>query len=308
MTSDTRHVVVLMGGWNSEREVSLSSGKACANALRNVGFKVTELDVQPDVAERLKALAPDVCFNALHGPFGEDGCIQGLLELLKIPYTHSGVLASAISMNKRMTKAILRDVDVPVARDEVVVRSEAALGHLMTPPYVLKPISDGSSVGIFVVPATADAPPGQAILDAGADSDQLMIEEFVPGLELTCAVLGTRSLDVMEIRPLREAVFYDYEAKYEMGGSQHIIPAEISSKIYQLIQKWTLTAHRALGCRGVSRADFRYDPDSDTLICLEVNTQPGMTETSLVPEMAEKAGYNFEELVSWIVEDASCNR
>ena len=308
MGDNDTQVAVLMGGWSSERDVSLKSGAACAAALRAEGFQVSEIDVTPDIADALKTDKPDVCFNALHGPFGEDGCVQGLLEILKIPYTHSGVLASSVAMNKVMTKKLLKEAGVPVARDKIVTRAEAALGHILMPPYVLKPIADGSSVGIFVVPAGAEAPPGNEILAAGDEKDLMMVEEFVPGLELTCAVLGDRALDVVEIRPTDTHEFYDFAAKYEPGGSEHILPAEISSNIYQFIQKWTLEAHRALGCRGVSRADFRFDPETETVVCLEVNTQPGMTETSLVPEMAERAGWNFQELVRWIVEDASCNR
>ena len=308
MIKDGAHVCVLMGGWSEEREVSLSSGKACAKALREEGFEVSELDVTPDVAIHLADLKPDVCFNALHGPYGEDGSIQGVLEILKIPYTHSGVMASSIAMNKLMTKKLLKEIGMPVAFDQVVSRAEAALGHMMAPPYVLKPISDGSSFGIFIVPEGAEAPPGTEILAAGLEADELLLEEFVPGLELTCAVLGSRALDVVEIRPSGSHEFYNYEAKYEAGGSEHIIPAEISPNIYQFVQKWTIAAHRALGCRGVSRADFRFDADNERLVFLEVNTQPGMTTTSLVPEMAEKAGWSFNELVRWIVEDASCNR
>lgn len=308
MIRDGQHVCVLMGGWSEEREVSLNSGKACANALREEGFEVSELDVSRDVAAHLAELKPDVCFNALHGPYGEDGSIQGLLEILKIPYTHSGVMASSIAMNKLMTKKLLKEIGITVANDKVVTRAEAALGHMMEPPYVLKPISDGSSFGIFIVPEEAEAPPGTEILAAGSESDELLLEEFAPGLELTCAVLGSRALDVVEIRPAGSHEFYNYEAKYETGGSEHIIPAQISPNIYQFVQKWTLAAHRALGCRGVSRADFRFDPENERLVFLEVNTQPGMTTTSLVPEMAEKAGWSFNELVRWIVEDASCNR
>jgi len=308
MIKDGQHVCVLMGGWSEEREVSLNSGKACAQALREEGFEVSELDVTPEVGAHLSELKPDVCFNALHGPYGEDGSIQGLLEILKIPYTHSGVMASAIAMNKLMTKKLLKEIGMPVGLDQVVSRGEAALGHMMAPPYVLKPVSDGSSFGIFIVPEGAEGPPGSDILAAGDEQDELLLEEFVPGLELTCAVLGTRALDVVEIRPTGSHEFYNYEAKYEAGGSEHIIPAEISPNIYQIVQKWTVEAHRALGCRGVSRADFRYDVDNERLVFLEVNTQPGMTTTSLVPEMAEKAGWSFNELVRWIVEDASCNR
>ena len=308
MVGENAHVAVLMGGWSSERDVSLSSGAACAQALRSEGFQVSEIDVARNLADQLHKIKPDVCFNALHGPFGEDGCVQGLLEVLGIPYTHSGVMASSVAMNKLMTKKLLKEAGVPVARDKVVMRAEAALGHIMTPPYVVKPIADGSSFGVFVVPVGADAPPGAEMLAAGGENDLMMIEEFVPGLELTCAVLGDRALDVVEIRPTGGHEFYDFGAKYEAGGSEHILPAEISSNIYQFIQKWALTAHQVLGCRGVSRTDFRFDPKTETVVCLEVNTQPGMTETSLVPEIAERAGWNFQELVRWIVEDASCNR
>lgn len=307
MIDEKAQVAVLMGGWSAERDVSLSSGKACAEALRAEGFSVTEVDVQRNIASHLEELKPDVCFNALHGPFGEDGCIQGILEVLNIPYTHSGVLASSMAMHKKIAKEIISAAGVPVASDKIVKRGEAALGHLKLPPYVLKPVADGSSVGIFIVKDIDTPPPGQAILEAGSEDDDMIIEEFVDGLELTCGVLGNRALDVTEIRSEAHE-FYDYDAKYAPGGSQHILPAEISPNIYQFIQKWTLTAHTALGCRGVSRADFRYDEKKDLLVCLEVNTQPGMTSTSLLPEMAEKAGWSFNELVRWILEDASCNR
>ena len=302
------HVAVLMGGWSLEREVSLKSGAACSKALKNCGYRVSEIDVSAHLADDLKKIAPDVCFNALHGPYGEDGCVQGLLELMQIPYTHSGVMASSLAMNKMMTKKVLKAAGVPVALEVIAPRGEAVLGHLMPPPYVIKPIADGSSFGIYIVPEDAPSPPGPQILEDGADDDLLMIEEFVDGLELTCAVLGGRALDVLEIRPSGDHKFYDYAAKYEPGGSLHILPAEISSNIYQSIQKWSVAAHSALGCRGISRADFRYDPQTETVVCLEVNTQPGMTETSLVPEIAERAGFNFNDLVRWIVEDASCNR
>ncbi len=307
MIDEKAQVAVLMGGWSAERDVSLSSGKACAEALRAEGFSVTEVDVQRNIASHLEELKPDVCFNALHGPFGEDGCIQGILEVLNIPYTHSGVLASSMAMHKKIAKEIISAAGVPIASDKIVKRGEAALGHLKLPPYVLKPVADGSSVGIFIVKDIDTPPPGQAILEAGSEDDDMIIEEFVDGLELTCGVLGNRALDVTEIRSEAHE-FYDYDAKYAPGGSQHILPAEISPNIYQFIQKWTLTAHTALGCRGVSRADFRYDEKKDLLVCLEVNTQPGMTSTSLLPEMAEKAGWSFNELVRWILEDASCNR
>lgn len=308
MSGTGKHVAVLMGGWSAEREVSLASGAACAGALRAEGYRVTEVDVSRDIAAVLAKLAPDVCFNALHGPFGEDGCLQGLLEVMGLAYTHSGVLASALCMDKNLAKTMMASVGVPVARHLIATRAEAALGHLMPPPYVVKPVADGSSVGIFIVGPDMAAPPGEAILAAGGEDDLMMIEAFVAGQELTCAVMGYRALDIIEIRPEGSHDFYDYDAKYAPGGSQHILPAEISPNIYQFVQKCTLEAHNALGCRGVSRADFRYDQSTDTLVCLEINTQPGMTATSLVPEMAEAAGYSFNELVRWIVEDASCNR
>lgn len=308
MSGTGKHVAVLMGGWSAEREVSLASGAACAGALRAEGYRVTEVDVSRDIAAVLAKLAPDVCFNALHGPFGEDGCLQGLLEVMGLAYTHSGVLASALCMDKNLAKTMMASVGVPVARHLIATRAEAALGHLMPPPYVVKPVADGSSVGIFIVGPDMAAPPGEAILAAGGEDDLMMIEAFVAGQELTCAVMGNRALDIIEIRPEGSHDFYDYDAKYAPGGSQHILPAEISPNIYQFVQKCTLEAHNALGCRGVSRADFRYDQSTDTLVCLEINTQPGMTATSLVPEMAEAAGYSFNELVRWIVEDASCNR
>ncbi len=302
------HVAVLMGGWSLEREVSLNSGAAAARALRDCGFKVSEIDVSADLADDLKKINPEICFNALHGPYGEDGCVQGLLELMQIPYTHSGVMASSLAMNKMMTKRVLAMAGVPVAHEKIVSRAEAAAGHVLSPPYVIKPIADGSSFGIYIVPEGAEAPPAVQIMEDGSPEDLLMVEEFIPGLELTCAVLGDKALDVLEIRPTGDHEFYDYAAKYEPGGSEHILPAEISSNIYQSIQKWSLAAHEALGCRGISRADFRYDPSGGQVVCLEVNTQPGMTETSLVPEIAERAGWRFDELVRWMVEDASCNR
>lgn len=308
MSGTGKHVAVLKGGWSAEREVSLASGAACAEALRAEGFQVTEVDVTRDIGATLTELGPDVCFNALHGPFGEDGCLQGLLEVMGLAYTHSGVLASALCMDKNLAKTMMASAGVPVARHLIATRAEAALGHLMPPPYVVKPVADGSSVGIFIVGPDMAAPPGEAILAAGGEDDLMMIEAYVAGQELTCAVMGNRALDIIEIRPEGSHDFYDYDAKYAPGGSQHILPAEISPNIYQFVQKCTLEAHNALGCRGVSRADFRYDQSTDTLVCLEINTQPGMTATSLVPEMAEAAGYSFNELVRWIVEDASCNR
>lgn len=304
------HVAVLMGGWSAEREVSLNSGKAVSKALEGEGYRVTQVDVERDVATKLAEIRPDVCFNALHGKFGEDGCIQGVLECLDIPYTHSGVLASALAMHKERAKDAMRPAGVPVADAELVTRKAALAHHVMEPPYVVKPIAEGSSVGVVIVEAGANRPP-EIIAVESAMEELVMVERFIPGRELTCAVIGDFVTEVIEIVPLKGLAFYDYEAKYAPGGSQHVLPADISPDIYQLVQKYTLAACRALGCRGAARADFRYDDTTDgapELICLEVNTQPGMTETSLVPELAQHAGWSFGELVRWLVEDASCNR
>jgi len=305
------HVAVLMGGLSSEREVSLRSGEACAKALQDEGYRVTQVDVGRDVAARLAAIEPDVCFNALHGRYGEDGCIQGLLEMLGIFYTHSGVLASALAMHKERAKAVLREADVPVAESRVVSRAEAAKGHVIAPPYVIKPPAEGSSVGVYIVGADQAHPPQELHSADWALGEELMVERFIPGRELTCAVMGDEALGVIEIQPAEGLSFYDYESKYAPGGSIHVLPAVLKPNVYQLVQKLSLAAHRALGCRGVSRSDFRFDdrPEgSGELICLEVNTQPGMTSTSLVPELAAYGGRSFGELVRWIVEDASCNR
>jgi D-alanine-D-alanine ligase len=304
------HVAVLMGGWSAEREVSLRSGAACAAALEREGYRVTPIDVDRDLSAKLKKFAPDVCFNALHGRFGEDGCVQGLLECLGIPYTHSGVLASALAMHKERAKDVMGPAGVPVADAEVVTRREAMSRHVLAPPYVVKPVAEGSSVGVVIVEVGANAPP-QKIGDGGSPDDLVMVERYIPGRELTCAVIGDFVTDVIEIKPLKGLDFYDYEAKYAPGGSQHVLPADILPDVYQLVRKYTVAACRALGCRGAARADFRYDDTTDgagELICLEVNTQPGMTETSLVPELAQHAGWSFGELVRWLVEDASCNR
>jgi D-alanine-D-alanine ligase len=305
-----KHVAVLMGGMSAERPVSLKSGKGCADALETRGYRVSRVDVGRDIAEVLARLKPDVAFNALHGRFGEDGAIQGLLELLRIPYTHSGVLASALAMRKDRAKIVLAAAGVPVAESVTVDRREAARRHVLPPPYVLKPVSEGSSFGVVIVKKGRSHPPQEVGRDDWPYGDELLAERYVAGKELTCAVMGDKPLDVIEIRPVSEA-FYGYDAKYAKGGSLHILPAEIKPKIYHEVQDLTLRAHRALGCRGVSRADFRYDEASGVdgeLICLEVNTQPGMTETSLVPDMAAHAGIAFADLVAWMVEDASCDR
>ena len=305
------HVAVLMGGLSAEREVSLNSGKACADALESAGYRVTRIDAARDLSAQLAAVKPEVCFNALHGRWGEDGCVQGVLELLAIPYTHSGVLASAVAMHKERAKEVMRAAGVPVVDGRVVRRAEAAKTHVLPRPYVLKPVAEGSSVGVFIVREDHRHPP-QELNDPGwAFGEDLLAERFIPGRELTCAVMGDKPLGVIEIVPAETLGFYNYESKYVVGGSRHLLPAPLSPNIYELVQKLTLMAHKALGCRGVSRADFRFDdtPEgSGQLYCLEVNTQPGMTQTSLVPELAAHAGFSFPELVSWMVEEASCNR
>ncbi len=306
----SKHVAVLMGGWSSEREVSLRSGEACARALEGEGFRITRVDVARDIASVLGALKPDVAFNALHGPYGEDGTIQGVLEILSIPYTHSGVLASALAMHKDRAKTVMAAAGVPVPRGMIVSRSEAARAHVLPPPYVLKPIAEGSSYGVFIVREGQDSPPAELSRADWPYGEHLLAESFVAGRELTCAVMGDRALGVIDIRAA-DGGWYDYNAKYSKGGSIHVLPAEIKRNVYQEVQELALRAHTALGCRGVSRSDLRYDDrpgGTGELVVLEVNTQPGMTETSLVPEMAAYAGFSFGGLVRWMVEDASCDR
>ncbi len=311
MTTKQIHVAVLMGGLSSEREVSLRSGAACAAALEAQGYRVSPLDVGRDIAARLAELRPDVCFNALHGRYGEDGCIQGLLETLGIPYTHSGVLASALAMHKERSKPVLAAAGVPVAESFVVSRAVAAKAHVMPPPYVIKPPTEGSSVGVYIVREDQAHPPQELTSAEWTLGEEVMVERYIAGRELTCAVMGEEPLGVIEIRPAEGLAFYDYDAKYAPGGSIHVLPAPLKPNVYQLVQKLSLAAHRALGCRGVTRSDFRFDDRPEgtgELICLEVNTQPGMTSTSLVPELAAHSGRSFGELVRWIVEDASCDR
>lgn len=304
-----RHVAVLMGGWSSEREVSLRSGKACADALDRKGYRVTRIDVKRDVASVLSELKPDAALVMLHGRPGEDGTIQGVLETLGIPYSHSGVLSSSLAMQKDLAKTVMATAGVPVAEGITLSRLEIAKAHPMKPPYVIKPVADGSSVGVFIVTEDHAHPPQELFRDDWPHGDQLLVERYVAGKELTCAVIQGKASDVIEIVPLVK--FYDYEAKYSPGASKHILPAPILPFVYQEVRRLTLAAHVALGCRGVSRADFRYDDrieGTGGLICLEVNTQPGMTETSLVPELAAYAGVAFDELVQWMVEDASLGR
>lgn len=306
----TKHIAVLMGGLSAERDVSLRSGEACAKALEAGGFEVTRLDVDRTIADVLAKLRPDVAFNALHGRFGEDGIIQGILEMLRIPYTHSGVLASALAMRKDRAKDVLAAAGIPVAQGVTVDRFTAGKAHVLAPPYVVKPLGEGSSFGVLIVHADHAYPPQELTREDWPYGDEVLVERYVGGRELTCAVIGDKAYNIIDIKAA-DGGWYDYHAKYAKGGSVHVLPANLKENIYQTIQQWALGAHKALGCRGVSRTDFRYDdrPDgSGELVVLEVNTQPGMTETSLVPEIAAYAGLSFGELVKWMVEDASCDR
>ncbi|MDG4647683.1 D-alanine--D-alanine ligase [Roseibacterium sp. SDUM158017] len=311
MTGSSRpasRVVVLMGGPSAEREVSLSTGKGCAEALRGEGYDVIEVDAGPDLAVRLSDLKPDVVFNALHGRWGEDGCVQGLLEWLRIPYTHSGVLASALAMDKARTKDLYRAHRLPVVDSVICTRDEVMAGHVMAPPYVVKPNNEGSSVGVYLVRDGANDPPR---LSADMPAS-VMVEAYVAGRELTCSVMGTDAGDpgALTVTDILTDGWYDYDAKYRPGGSRHVVPAEIPQAIFDACMDYSIRAHDALGCRGVSRTDFRWDEGRglDGLILLETNTQPGMTPTSLTPEQAEARGISFGALCRWLVEDASCDR
>jgi D-alanine-D-alanine ligase len=301
-------IAVLKGGWSPEREVSLNSGAAVGNALREAGYEAIEIDAGRDLAAQLKEARPDAVFNALHGQWGEDGCVQGLLEVLGLPYTHSGVLASALAMDKQRAKLILADVGVPSPEGRIVTRAEAAGGHIMAPPYVIKPNAQGSSVGVFIVRKGDNRPPAELTSEKWSLGEEVLVEKFIPGRELTVAVMGERALCVTEITT--SLAFYDYEAKYAAGGSRHILPAELPPAVTERCLDLALKAHQALGCRGVSRSDFRYDEAAkgEQVFFLEVNTQPGMTGTSLTPEQAAYCGVSFADLCAWMVEDASCQR
>ncbi|MAU51257.1 MAG: D-alanine--D-alanine ligase [Roseovarius sp.] len=292
-----------MGGPSAEREVSLSTGRGCIAALREAGYQVAELDAGADLCARLQAISPDVVFNALHGRWGEDGCVQGLLEWLRLPYTHSGVLASALAMDKDRTKAAYRAAGLPVVDSVLAPREEVRARHVLPPPYVVKPNNEGSSVGVYLVHEAANAPPQLS----DEMPEVVMVEAYAPGRELTTTVMGDRALTVTDI--LTEG-WYDYDAKYTPGGSRHVIPADLPEEIFAACLDYARRAHEALGCRGVSRTDFRWDETRglDGLILLETNTQPGMTPTSLVPEQAQAMGISFPDLVRWMVEDASCDR
>lgn len=305
-----KHVAVLMGGFSSERPVSLSSGAACADALEAEGYRVTRVDMDRNVAAVLAELRPDVVFNALHGPFGEDGSIQGILEFLQIPYTHSGVMASALAMDKARAKKVVAAAGVNVAESVVMNRFELGNEHPIKPPYVVKPVREGSSFGVVIVQEDQSHPPQVISSPDWKYGDEVLVEHYVAGRELTCAVMGDRVLGVCEIIPVGHQ-FYDYDSKYVAGASKHECPAKILPNIYQKIQIMALEAHRAIGCKGVSRSDFRYDDrfsEDGELVWLEINTQPGMTPTSLVPDIAGAEGISFGALLSWMVEDASCSR
>ncbi|MBJ7448519.1 MAG: D-alanine--D-alanine ligase [Brevundimonas sp.] len=303
------HVAVLMGGLSSEREVSLSSGKGCADALEGQVARVTRVDAGRDLAQVLTALKPDVVFNALHGEWGEDGCVQGILETLQIPYTHSGVLSSALAMDKDKSKAVLRAAGVVVPGGGLFDRFAVASGHVIPPPYVIKPNAEGSSVGVYLVRA-GEGPCAAPAADDWTYGDLVMVEPFIAGAELAVTVVGEadgpRALTVTDITPTKG--FYDYEAKYAPGGSRHVLPAQLPPAVFERALRQSELAHVAMGCRGVSRSDFRYDDINDDLVLLEVNTQPGMTPTSLVPEQAAHVGMDYPTLVRWMVEDASCPR
>lgn len=295
-------IAVLLGGLSAEREVSLSTGRECAKALRVAGYDVVEVDAGRDLPARLAEIQPDACFNALHGRWGEDGCVQGILEWLGIPYTHSGVLASSLAMDKSRAKDAYRAAGLPVVESRIVHRDTVAAGHVLPAPYVVKPNNEGSSVGVYIVRPGQNAP----ILSAEMP-ESVMVETYAPGRELTVSVLGDRALCVTDI--ITDG-WYDYDAKYAPGGSRHEVPANLPAQITDACLDYALRAHRALGCRGLSRTDFRWDESRglDGLILLETNTQPGMTPTSLSPEQAAHVGISFPDLCRWIVEDASCNR
>lgn len=302
-----KHVAVIYGGWSAEREVSLSSGVECIKALREKGYQVTEIDATRDLAAQLSAIdpKPDVIFNALHGRWGEDGAVQGLLEIMDIPYTHSGVRASAIAMDKMSAKAMFMEYDIPCARHVWVTRDDIAKGAALPPPYVLKPNNEGSSVGVEII-LTAEEEQNMLARD-WVHGAGVMQEEFVPGREMTVAVKDGEAMEVIEILTGNHA-FYDFESKYAQGGSEHVVPADISDDLRTKLRQNAEAAYRALGCRGIARADFRYDPKHDRLAILEINTQPGMTPTSLVPDAARHDGFSFADIVAWMVEDASCER
>ena len=301
----SKRVAVLLGGRSAERDVSLVSGAKVAEALQSKGYAVSRVDPQDaDWMAQLTAAAPDVVFNALHGEWGEDGRVQGVLDYLGLPYTHSGVAASALAMDKQRAKAVLREAGIPCPEGQLISRFEAAREHVMAPPYVAKPNAQGSSVGVLIVTEGANRPPAVLGSDDWPYDEEVLIERFIPGRELTVAVMGDRALTVTEIVP--KTAFYDYDAKYAEGGSEHQLPADIPQSVFDQCMAGALKAHQVLGCAGLTRSDFRYDPASGGVWLLEINTQPGMTPTSLAPEQAAHCGIGFADLVAWMVEDAAC--
>ena len=296
-------VAVLMGGRGAERDVSISTGYECAVALRHVGYTVVEIDANVNLVENLIKIAPDVVFNALHGRWGEDGCVQGILEWLEIPYTHSGILPSALAMDKQKAKDLFRNTGLPVAESFLISSNSVGKSSVITPPYVIKPNNEGSSIGVYFVQGNEDIPPKLSEEISG----HIMIEAYVPGRELTVTVVGDRSLTVTDI--LTDD-WYDYDSKYSDGGSKHVVPAKLPEEIFENCLKYALKAHQVLGCRGISRTDFRWDESRGLagLIILETNTQPGMTKLSLVPEIANYSGLKFIELIEWMLNDATSNR
>jgi D-alanine-D-alanine ligase len=301
----TKHVALLLGGLSNEREVSLSSGKGVEKALKELGYKVTTIDVGRDVAEVLAKTKPDVAFNALHGTYGEDGSIQGLLEIMRIPYTHSGVMASAIAMDKQMTKYIVQNVGIPCAIGQVVSKEDIAKDNIPIPrPFVIKPVAEGSSVGIYIIKEGDNYLPNLKELSR---FKELLVEKYIPGKELSVAVTDDEPLGVIELRPKQG--FYTYENKYTDGMTEHLMPAPIDKKIYDAAMQYAYKAHKTLQCRGISRSDFRYDEEGDgKLYFLETNTHPGMTPLSLVPEIAAHRGISFPELIKYLVEKAQCEK
>ena len=302
-------VAVLMGGTSAERQISLKSGQRCAAALQREGYDVIPMDADTHIAAKLQETRPDIVFNALHGGWGENGSIQGALEILGIPYTHSGITPSAIAMNKHISKRLFQAAGIPTPPHKLTTRQQAAKTHLMKPPYAVKPLDQGSSLGVILV-TDKDAPPPAKLLEPEWKfGDNIILEQFIPGRELTCGIMDNQPMEVIDI--VTDTAFYDYRNKYTPGAARHILPAHIPPDIQQRIQEISLQAHRILGCRGISRADLRWDdtiPGTQGLFLLEINTQPGMTETSLIPHMAEHAGIPYDQLVRWMVEDASCPR
>ncbi|ADR52575.1 D-alanine--D-alanine ligase [Candidatus Liberibacter solanacearum CLso-ZC1] len=302
-----KHVVVLMGGISSERDVSLLSGRVCAAALEDWGFKVTSIDVDRSIGLILSHLKPDIAFNALHGGFGEDGLIQSILEFLEIPYTHSGILASALSMDKMRAKKIVSSSGVSVCPSVLVNRITMDSQHVMSPPYIIKPLKGGSSLGVIVVTEGESVPLDVLQSSSWIHGDQLLVEQYINGIELSCGIMGEQALSVTEIVS-QKSDFYTYDSKYSSSVSSHVLPANIPWSILQEVRRISVVAHQAIGCRGISRSDFIFDPVSKEIFWLEINTQPGMTNVSIFPEMAAYAGYSFRDLLLWMLEDASCSR